>query len=90
MWRAQDERTAELSLVLGAGPLASASARLLFLAGYGVAMYGRGAPKVLRRQMSFADAWSKGEATLDGVTARRVRSDVEFVIGLIANSSFPF
>jgi len=69
-------------LVLGADPLASAAARLLFLAGYGVAMVGRGASKVLRRHMSFADAWSKGEATLDGVTARRVRSDVEFVIGL--------
>jgi len=76
-------------LVLGADPLASAAARLLFLAGYGVAMQGRGAPKVLRRQMSFADAWSKGEATLDGVTARRVRSDIEFVIGLRRKAFIP-
>lgn len=76
-------------LVLGADPLASATARLLFLAGYAVAMYGRGAPKVLRRRMAFADAWSKGGATLDGVTARRIRSDVEFVVGLRHKSFIP-
>lgn len=76
-------------LVLGAGPLASATARLLFLAGYAVAMYGRGASKILRRRLSFADAWSIGEATLDGVPARRVRSDVEFVIGLRRKSYIP-
>ena len=76
-------------LVLGADPLASATARLLFLAGYAVAMYGRGAQKFCGGSMSFADAWSKGEATLDGVTARRVRSDVEFVIGLRRKSFIP-
>jgi xanthine dehydrogenase accessory factor len=76
-------------LILGADPLASATARLLFLAGYAVTMYGRGAPKTLRRRMSFADAWSNGEATLDGVTARRARSDIEFVIGLRHRSFIP-
>jgi xanthine dehydrogenase accessory factor len=76
-------------LVLGMDPLASATARLLFLAGHAVAIYGRGAPKVLRRRMSFADAWSKGEATLDGVLARRARSDIEFVIGLRHKSFIP-
>jgi xanthine dehydrogenase accessory factor len=76
-------------LVLGVDPLASATARLLFLAGHAVVMYGRGAPKVLRRRMSFADAWSKGEAMLDGVLARRARSDIEFMIGLRHKSFIP-
>jgi hypothetical protein len=43
-------------LVLGLGLYASATARMLFLAGYSVAIQQASDPKVLRRKMSFADA----------------------------------
>jgi xanthine dehydrogenase accessory factor len=69
-------------LVLGADTKASAAARLLFLAGHSVVLYGSEAGKVLRRPMSFADAWSRGAAMLDAVEARRMRGEAEFVAGL--------
>ncbi len=43
-------------LVLGLGLYASATARMLFLAGYSVAIQQASDPTVLRRKMSFADA----------------------------------
>jgi xanthine dehydrogenase accessory factor len=76
-------------LVVGLGPLASATARLLFLAGYAAAVYRKGAPKVLRRNMSFIDAWRNGKATLNGVEARLVRSDAEFLAGWRQKSFIP-
>jgi xanthine dehydrogenase accessory factor len=76
-------------LVLGVGPLASATARLLLLAGYAVALQQREPPKVLRRRMSFADAWRQGKATLDGVEARLARSDAQFLAGLRQKSFVP-
>ena len=76
-------------LVVGLDPLASAMARLLFLAGYAVALSHDSAPKVLRRRMSFADAWQESKATLDGVEARLVRSDAEFLTGLRRKSFIP-
>jgi xanthine dehydrogenase accessory factor len=76
-------------LVFGVGPLASATARLLLLAGFAVALHQREAPKVLRRKMSFADAWSRGRAMLDGVEARLVRGDAEFLAGLRQKSFIP-
>ncbi len=76
-------------LVFGVGPLASATARLLFLAGYAVAMHQREAPKELMRRKSFADAWRQGKATLDGVEAQLVRSDAQFLAGLRQKSFIP-
>ncbi len=76
-------------LVSGVGPLASATARLLFLAGYAVAMHQREAPKELMRRMSFADAWRQGKTTLEGVEAQLVRSDAHFLAGLRRKSFIP-
>jgi xanthine dehydrogenase accessory factor len=76
-------------LVLGADTIPSAAARLLFLAGHSVVLYASEAGKVLRRSMSYADAWSRGAATLDGVEARRVRGDAEFVAGLRRRQFIP-
>jgi xanthine dehydrogenase accessory factor len=76
-------------LVLGADAIPSAAARLLFIAGHSVVLYGSEAGKVLRRSMSYADAWSRGAATLDGVEARRVRGDAELVAGLRRRNFIP-
>jgi xanthine dehydrogenase accessory factor len=77
-------------LVLGLGPVASAAARLLFLAGYGVVLFQRESPRILRRQMCFADVWADGSAFLDGVEARMARRDADFVAGLRQRSFIPF
>jgi xanthine dehydrogenase accessory factor len=76
-------------LVLGMGPLASTAARLLLLAGYAVAIYQAEDPKILRRKMSFADSWAGGRACLDGVEARMVRREREFLAGLRQKSFIP-
>lgn len=76
-------------LVLGLGPIASAVARLLLLAGHAVALQRRAPPKILRRKMSFADAWSQGVATLDGVDARLVRNDRSFLAALRQKNFIP-
>jgi xanthine dehydrogenase accessory factor len=76
-------------LVLGLGPLASAAARLLFLAGYAVALRQIADPKVLRRKMSFADSWGGVGACLDGVEARVARRDRDFLAGLRQKSFIP-
>ncbi|WP_374547816.1 hypothetical protein [Rhodoblastus sp.] len=76
-------------LVLGMGPLASAAARLLFLAGYSVALHQAEDPKILRRKMSFADAWAGGVACLDGVEARCARREREFLAGLRQKGFIP-
>ncbi len=59
-------------LVRGSGDIGSAVAHHLFQAGYGVAIHESVQPTVPRRKMAFADAVFDGEATLDGVQARRV------------------
>lgn len=69
-------------LVLGLGPIASATARLLFLAGFSVAIDQAFEPKVLRRKMSFADCWGGAGAHLDAVEARTARRENEFLAGL--------
>lgn len=59
-------------LIRGSNDVASAVAHRLFGAGYGVVIHDDPKPTVTRRKMSFADAIFDGEATLEGVTARRV------------------
>lgn len=59
-------------LVRGSNDVASAVAYTLFQAGYGVVIHDAPKPTVTRRKMAFADAIFDGEATLDGVVARRI------------------
>ena len=76
-------------LVLGIGPFASAAARLLFLAGYAVAIQQSEDPTILRRKMSFADCWSGDRVSLDGVDARLARREREFLAGLRQKGFIP-
>lgn len=76
-------------LVLGIGPFASAAARLLFLAGYAVAIQQSEDPTILRRKMSFADCWSGDRVSLDGVDARLARREREFLVGLRQKGFIP-
>lgn len=59
-------------IVRGGGELASASARLLFLAGFPVAVLERAEPLAVRRPVSFAEAVISGETSVEGVRGRRV------------------
>jgi xanthine dehydrogenase accessory factor len=68
-------------LICGIGEAASAVARRLYAEGYLVCLYRSEAPSVLRRRMTFADAWYDGYALLDGVEARRADIMAEFQIG---------
>lgn len=76
-------------LVCGIDEAASAVARRLFGEGYGVTLYRATAPRVLRRRMSFADAWFDGYAQLDGVEARRADVSSEFLLGLRTREFIP-
>jgi hypothetical protein len=68
--RLRDDRAA-IALVLGTGDIASAIGRVLFLAGWGVAMLRDPSVPVLRLGMAFDDALEDGVAELDGVWAVR-------------------
>ncbi len=61
-------------LVLGCGDIGSAVAHALFGKGARVLVSDRAQPAHARRGMSFIDALFDGEATLEGVVARRARS----------------
>jgi xanthine dehydrogenase accessory factor len=63
-----------VALVLGTGDIASAIARALFTAGWGVVMLRDGAVPVLRRGMAFDDALEDGVAELDGVWGARAKN----------------
>ena len=76
-------------LVLGVNELASAVARTLLLSGHAVALHQSAPETVLRRKMSFADAWWDGVATLGGVEARRVGRDAELLSGLTSGMFVP-
>ncbi len=56
----------------GSGDVGSAVAVVLHRAGYGVAIHDIAAPSAPRRGMALADAVFDGEASLDGVLARRI------------------
>jgi len=70
-------------LVRGSGDVGSAVAVVLHRAGYGVAICEVAAPSAPRRGMAFADAVFDGEASLDGVLARRV-DDVAALAAAVA------
>jgi len=59
-------------IVRGGGEMASATARLLFLAGFPVAILERAEPLAVRRPVSFAEAVVSGEVSVEGVRGRRV------------------
>ena len=62
-------------VVRGGGELATAAARLLFLAGFKVVVLERGQPLAVRRLVSFAEALASGEHEVEGIRARRVEPD---------------
>lgn len=62
-------------VVRGGGELASAAARLLFLAGFPVVVLERAAPLAVRRMVSFAQAVFSGESEVEGVRGRLVVAD---------------
>ncbi|MGJ0508384.1 MAG: hypothetical protein ACR652_14935 [Methylocystis sp.] len=76
-------------LVCGIGETASAVARRLHVDGYAVGLYRATAPLLLRRRMSFADAWHDGYALLEGVEARRADVNAEFQLGLRTRAFIP-
>lgn len=76
-------------LVCGIGETASAVARRLHLDGFAVALYRASAPLLLRRRMSFADAWHDGHAQLEGVEARRADIATEFRLGMRTRAFVP-
>ena len=70
-------------LVRGSGDVGSAVVAVLRRAGIGVAIHEVAAPSAPRRGMAFADAVFDGEASLDGLVARRV-DDVAALAGAVA------
>jgi xanthine dehydrogenase accessory factor len=63
--------------VRGAGDVGSAVAVVLYRAGYAVALHDVPTTTTPRRGMAFADAIYDGRATLDGLTAVRVKTPAE-------------
>ena len=62
--------------------MATAGARLLFLAGFRVVVLERERPLAVRRPVCFAEAVFCGESVVEGVRARRVTADrLAFVLG---------
>jgi xanthine dehydrogenase accessory factor len=59
----------------GGGEMASAAARLVFLAGFRVVVLEREAPLALRRLVAFAEAVFAGTCTVEGVRGVRVGTD---------------
>jgi xanthine dehydrogenase accessory factor len=83
------ERSRTPVLVRGVGDVGSAVAVALFRAGYAVALHDEPAPATPRRGMAFADAVFDGWATLDGITALRVKTAVELRHALNAGDVVP-
>ncbi len=73
-------------LVRGSGDVGSAVAVVLLRAGIGVAIHEVAAPSAPRRGMALTDAVFDGEASLDGVLARRI-DEVAALAGAVASGS---
>ncbi|WP_036259964.1 hypothetical protein [Methylocapsa aurea] len=76
-------------LVFGMDELASAVARKLHLAGHAVAIHQPTPPTTIRRRMAFADAWTDGACTFEGVEARRADKTKDFLSGLRSGMFIP-
>lgn len=66
-----------LTLIRGAGDIASGIALRLWRSGFDVAMTEIERPTTIRRTVAFSDAVVNGEQTVEGVTARRAESAAE-------------
>ena len=80
-----------LTLILGAGDLASGVALRLRRVGLQVVMTELPQPLAVRRSVSFAEAAYTGEATVEGITARRVTdpTDKFKIIQIMAKGQIP-
>ena len=77
-------------LVRGLNDVASATAHVLFRAGYAVSIqHEHEPPKTHRRMMGFADAFFDGSAVLAGVTARRCETPTEMAGDLRDHTAIP-
>ena len=76
-------------LVLGMDELASAVARKLHLANYAVAIHQPTPPQTIRRGMAFADAWTDGTCSFEGVEARRADRTKDVLDALRSGASIP-
>jgi xanthine dehydrogenase accessory factor len=64
-------------LIKGAGDLATGTAARLWHAGFRIVMTELNQPLAIRRTVSFSEAIYNGEATVEGLIARRIESAVE-------------
>lgn len=76
-------------LVRGTGDVGSAVAVLLYRAGYAVALHDEPTTTTPRRGMAFANAVFDGWATLDGLTAVRVKTSAELRHALSIGDAVP-
>ena len=77
-----------LTLIRGAGDLASGVALRLWRSGFDVVMTDLARPTAIRRTVAFSEAIVQGEYTVEGVTARRAESAAE-ARALLAQNVLP-
>ncbi|WP_069189478.1 hypothetical protein [Candidatus Terasakiella magnetica] len=73
MTKTQADQASPIAIIRGVGDVGSAIAWKLLRAGFVVICHENRQPRTIRRRMAFCDALWKGEAVLDGVTARLVK-----------------
>lgn len=76
-------------VILGAGDIGSAIAVVLFRAGHAVVLHDVALPAYSRRGAALVDAFFDGEATLDGVVARRCQEVGDLATELDAHTGIP-
>ncbi len=76
-------------LVRGSNDVGSATAHCLFKAGYGVVIHDDPKPTSTRRKMAFTDAIFDGEATLEGILAKKLDGLSSLRISLISHEYIP-
>jgi len=80
-----------ITLVRGAGDLASGVALRLHRAGLNVVMTELPAPLAVRRSVSFAEAIYEGSISVEGVSGRKVNdpSDSLKILNIVSNGQLP-
>jgi xanthine dehydrogenase accessory factor len=76
-------------LVRGSADVGSATALILFRAGYTVVIHDAPAPSATRRKMSFADAIFDGAASLDGVRGQLCNDIAQLITRMQARELIP-
>ena len=74
-------------LIRGCGDVASATAHILFTAGYAVVIHDSTQPATTRRKMAFCDAVFDGTAEVDGVFAKLCNDVSELNVRLAAHDT---